>query len=99
VGKVSCRYSEGSLYWTQCICRSGQGKPITLTLKEAPPGVTVTISPSGDNASRKVVRVEWQPSKDRANRGGGQAIRLLAGVGTKEHTLEIPLLLQAPSPP
>jgi hypothetical protein len=88
--------NAGPLYYAECLCRGTQGKPLSLRLDTAPPGVSVVLSDALSDASIQRVRIEWKPpaAKLKEPNQSPQLVRLRARVGDVESILEIPLYLR-----
>ncbi len=86
--------SGGPVYSGKCICRSTQGKPLTLSVDSVPPGLTADILAEGAEGVR-VVRVTWDPHRGKPPVDGQrQLIRLRAKAGEDEAVLELSVLLR-----
>ncbi len=79
----------GPVYFGECLCRSNTGKPLSLTLDSAPPGVSAVISVVRDNPSIRIVRIEWKPDPDGHVPEAPQPVRFRACAGDQEMVLEI----------
>ncbi len=80
----------GPVYHGKCICRSPEGKPLTLTVASVPKGLSTRVETVGGNLSVQIVRIEWDPAQ---GPGPGQesprVLRLQAKVGDREVPLAI----------
>ncbi len=79
---------QGPVYRGRCMCRSTDGKPLTLTIDPTPPGLTAEVTASREDV--QVVQVTWQPSSD----SGVQhhRVRVRAKVGERDAVFEIPVV-------
>jgi hypothetical protein len=90
---------SGPLYEATCLCRSTEGKPLTLRVESAPPDVRVeTPEPDGSPPVRSVV-VRWDPSHPAGGAAGRRVVRLVAGAAGAEVPVEITILCEPTGAP
>lgn len=86
--------AHGLVYTAQALCRSTDGMPLTLTVDDVPPGLTVEVLAGGSESSR-IIRVSLDPETSlRATDGQQQTLRLLAKSGDKDTMVELPVRLR-----
>ncbi len=84
--------STGPLYQADCVCTSQNGKPLSVTVAAAPPGITVEINSGSAGSGKVVVRVKCDKDLDLARfRGTSVPIQLRAQAGDAEETIELVL--------
>lgn len=82
----------GPVFFGTCLCRSTEGKPLTLTVISTPPGVTASVSAIAGDPAAQMVRIDWEPaSADPRPAPPGDSVRLSARIGGQEEPLEIPV--------
>ena len=80
----------GPVYSGQCLCRSTDDKPLTLTAESTPEGLSVHVEAVEGIPSQWIVRIEWDPAQDEdVNRQAPRKVRLRARVGNQDVPLEI----------
>ncbi len=88
--------SGGLIYHSQCLCRSVAGTPLDLTVESAPLGLVVRIEESKDSPAERLVRIEWDQSKDEPGVPEVREVRLVAKWADKQAKLVIPVDCRIP---
>lgn len=90
------RHSEaGVLYKSSCVCRSPFGMPFTLSVRDCPPELAVTLAGT-DSAAFHPVTISV-PTPDRLPTKGGEVtfrITLVARFGEQSHEFTIPVTVR-----
>ncbi len=85
----------GPVYFGQCLCRSTEGKPLTVTVDSTPAGFSVQVEAVENVPSQQIVRIDWKGAKEAEPLQGARGtVRLRARVGGQETPLEIPVMYQ-----
>lgn len=84
----------GPVYTSVCLCRSVEGKPMTLSLASAPEGISVEIPTDSGNSPRPI-RITWDPVRGKALAGRGPSrVRLTADVGGRSEAVDLTVICQ-----
>jgi hypothetical protein len=86
---------SGPLYKAKCLCRSTEGKPVTLRVESSPPGIHVHLGEGDNTSSVRTVHIEWDGKESELPSVSTRVVRLKAGIGNTEVTLEIPIVCRA----
>ncbi|GEM_PF-3433912 len=85
--------TSGVTYSGKCVCRSTDGKPLTLAVESVPDGLTAEILSNQDSSSSQAVRIAWDPIRGKTLAiGQRRLIRLRAQVGENETVLDLPVI-------
>ncbi len=89
----------GPLYEATCLCRSPEGKSLTLRVESAPADVSVEIANPGGSAAVRRVLVRWNPKHPAAAVTGKRVVRLIAATTDVEVPVEIILMCEPAGAP
>lgn len=84
---------SGLSFQVRCVCRSTDGRPLTLALDPVPMGLDVSILEPELKAPVKIVQITWHP--EQSNSGVATTryvVRLRAKIGDQEMGMEIPVI-------
>jgi hypothetical protein len=88
--------STGAVYSAECLCRSTEGKPLTIAAESSSPGLTLRVHPVAGDATAKRVVVIWDPTKDVRGTPQRRTASVKAKLADHEVILSIPVRCELP---